>query len=338
MDSRGDTAFAWHGRELVFGYAPCVCTGFLLTALPRWTGRTPSHASEMVLVVLWLAGRFAFALPPTFAPIIAAALIGLAAVVSFHVIAAADRRNYKVIALLWLSAAGGLFATVPGLWSSPDLGLRLGIAASLGLAMTVGGRLTRSLTESLLQRRGKMAQIPPSPLIEGLAAYSAAAGLVVWVFDPTAPPMIIAGALAAVAQVLRLTQWHGWRVIDAPSIFTFHVAYSFVPLGFALFAVNAWLPGAVPEGAALHAWTAGAIGMMTLSVMASMIRRHTGRSFVTSRTGIAVLAFAILAATTRIAAPLTDAPEAWLIVAAACWVVAFVLFVFDFRMPLLTRG
>lgn len=189
-----DSLFAWHGRELVFGYAPGVCTGFLLTALPRWTKRTPGPISETVLLFLWLGARFAILFPSGFAPIVAAPLIGLAAVVSFHVIAAHDRRDFKVIALLWLSAAGGLCATLPGA-TTAQLGLRLGLAASIGLVMTIGGRVVPSVTASFLDGRGENAPVPRAPPVETLAALGAIVGLVVWVVHPTGPLMTCAFSL-----------------------------------------------------------------------------------------------------------------------------------------------
>jgi uncharacterized protein involved in response to NO len=338
MEGLAGSPFAWHGRELMFGYASGVCTGFMLTALPRWTGRTPGRISEAVLLVLWLAGRFAVALPPAFAPIIAAPLIALAAVVSYHVIAAADWRDLKVVALLWLWAVGGLVATVPAVPGAPELGLRIGIAASTGLVMIIGGRVARSLTESLLVLRGQERQLPHATAIEVLAAFGAATGLLVWLLDPSGPLMAAAGSFAAATQSLRLLQWRGWSVMNAPAIFIFHVAYAFVPLGFALFAASVWSPALMPAGAALHAWTAGAIGLMTLGVMASMIRRRFGRSFMTSRIGLAVFALAIAAASLRVATGFSGVPAHGLALAAACWVAAFALFVCDFRVPLLKRA
>lgn len=331
-----DSLFAWHGRELVFGYAPGVCTGFLLTALPRWTKRTPGPVSETVLFFLWLEARFAILLPPAGAPIIAAPLFGLAAVVSFHVIAAHDRRDFKVIALLWLSAAGGLLVALPGA-PTAQLGLNLGLAASIGLVMIIGGRVVSSVTANMLERRGEPSLIWHSAIVEIFAALGATVGLAVWVVHPTGAPMTLAGLFAAATQLGRLAQWRGWTAIRVPAVLIFHLAYAFVPTGFALFALNATLPHFVPASAALHAWTAGGMGLMTLGIMGSMIRRRTGRAFLTSGLGMCVFALAIVAAMTRIAAEFSAQAKPWLIIAAACWIVAFLLFVLDFRMPLLHR-
>ena len=34
-------ALAWHRHEMLFGFVGAVITGFLLTAIPNWTGRLP---------------------------------------------------------------------------------------------------------------------------------------------------------------------------------------------------------------------------------------------------------------------------------------------------------
>lgn len=335
----GYSPFAWHGRELVFGYASCVCTGFLLTALPRWTGRIPSLTSEAGLLGLWLVARSTVLLPPALAPIIAAPLIALATVTSFHVVAAEDWRDLKVIALLWLSAAGALVATIPAtMASAPEFGLRIGIAALIGLVMIIGGRVVRSLTESVLVLRGKTPQMTHSAKVEAFATSTAGVALLVWLIDPDRPLMTITGLLAAATQSLRLAQWRGRQVIGAPSVFILHLAYGFVPLGFALYAIHAWRPDLVPETAARHAWTVGAIGMMTLGIMGSMIRRRTNRSFVTSRVGMAVFMLATGAAIARVGAAFSSMPTRWLGAAATCWIIAFALFMFDFRVPLLKRA
>src|SRR5690348_11128892 len=57
------SALDWHVHEMLFGYVMAVVAGFLLTAIPNWTGRLPLQGGPLlVLVVIWLAGRVAVAL------------------------------------------------------------------------------------------------------------------------------------------------------------------------------------------------------------------------------------------------------------------------------------
>ena len=55
------TAFdplSWHAHEFLFGYLGAVVAGFLLTAVPNWTGRLPIVGWRLGrLAGLWLAGE-----------------------------------------------------------------------------------------------------------------------------------------------------------------------------------------------------------------------------------------------------------------------------------------
>ena len=50
----------WHVHEMVYGFAAATVAGFLLTAIPNWTGRMPLQGWPLAaLVLLWAGGRFA---------------------------------------------------------------------------------------------------------------------------------------------------------------------------------------------------------------------------------------------------------------------------------------
>jgi uncharacterized protein involved in response to NO len=45
---------------MLYGFLPGVITGFLLTAIPNWTGRLPLQGGSLAaLVAVWVAGRLA---------------------------------------------------------------------------------------------------------------------------------------------------------------------------------------------------------------------------------------------------------------------------------------
>src|SRR5678815_4383514 len=51
-------AMVWHAHEMVYGFGLAAVTGFLLTAVPNWTGRLPLAGLPLAaLAALWLAGR-----------------------------------------------------------------------------------------------------------------------------------------------------------------------------------------------------------------------------------------------------------------------------------------
>ena len=50
----------WHAHEMLFGFSSAVLAGFLLTAVPNWTGRLPVSGRPLAyLFALWVAGRLA---------------------------------------------------------------------------------------------------------------------------------------------------------------------------------------------------------------------------------------------------------------------------------------
>src|SRR5215472_5400612 len=53
----------WHIHEMLYGYVVAAAAGFLLTAIPNWTGRLPVNGWPLAsLALLWLAGRAAILL------------------------------------------------------------------------------------------------------------------------------------------------------------------------------------------------------------------------------------------------------------------------------------
>jgi NnrS protein len=85
---------------------------------------------------------------------------------------------------------------------------------------------------------------------------------------------------AAIFQVVRLVRWAGDRTVSDRLVLVLHVGDAFVPLGFVLVGLSILDPAAVPATAGIHAWTAGAIGLMTLAVMSRASLGHTGQPLV----------------------------------------------------------
>ena len=77
LPSRFDP-LSWHIHAMLFGFVPATIAGFMLTAIPNWTGRPPIHGAPLVgLAVLWLVGRIA-CLVSAFLPLWLAAAVDLA--------------------------------------------------------------------------------------------------------------------------------------------------------------------------------------------------------------------------------------------------------------------
>jgi uncharacterized protein involved in response to NO len=157
---------------------------------------------------------------------------------------------------------------------------------------------------------------------DGLALAGSGVALAGWVAVPGSRIVAVLLLVAALLQTIRLARWAGERTFADRLVLVLHVAYAFVPLGFALAGVAVLRPGLVPASAGIHAWTAGAIGLMPLAVMTRASLGHTGQALAASLGTQAIYAAAFVGALMRIAAAIT-ASMTLMDVAAVAWVAAF---------------
>jgi uncharacterized protein involved in response to NO len=334
---------AWHAHEFLFGYVAAIVGGFLLTAIPNWTGRLPVHGGALLaLFVLWAAGRVALIAVDMIGPLAAATvdslfLSALAAVVLREIIAGRNLRNVKVAALLTLLAATNVLFHVEVVTSGmANYAMRTGIAVIVSLIMLIGGRITPSFTHNWLVRQGSERLPAPSGRFDTAAFVMGGAALFLWVAMPETPITGTALVIAGLIQAVRLSRWAGTSAWREPLVLVLHIGFGFVPLGFVLVGSSVLWPATVLASAALHAWTAGAMGLMTLAVMTRASLGHTGRALTATPGTQAIYVAATLAALSRIVAPFVgDLSFAMLVLGAAAWTAAFAAFVFLYGPMLL---
>ena len=325
--------------QVVFRYLSAVITGFLFTAVPNWTGKI-SIQDWPLLVLLWLAGRLAVALstPLGWWP---AALIDLAfpaaicLVLANEIVAGRNWRNLKVLLpLTVLLLANLLFYVEVRIDGTSEVSRRLAIAAVVALIMLIGGRIIPSFTRNWLVKENPGRLSPPFGRFDWGAMSVSIAALAVWVLAPDAA---LAGWLltaATVAQLLRLARWAGDRTLRKPLVTVLHVSYLFIPAGMGLLALAALFPDAVSAVAGVHALGIGAIGGMTLSVMARATLGHSGRPLHAGPAFNVLFASLLAAACARILEALEIGDTTLLLqISALGWVVAFGGFVVLFAPP-----
>jgi uncharacterized protein involved in response to NO len=333
----------WHAHEMIYGYALASVAGFLLTAIPNWTGRLPLRGMPLAaLAFLWFAGRVAVLLSGSIgAP--AAALVDLSfpvaliAVVAREILAGRNWRNLPMVAALSLLAAGSLLVHLhaTGLAYTAELGNRLGVATLSMLIALVGGRIVPSFTRNWLARTRPRGRIPaPESRLDYAALAVTLAALAGWVAAPQglATPWLALAAGTALA--VRLSRWCGWAVLREPLLFVLHAGYAWLAFGLFLLGLNG-LTAWVPASAALHALTVGAVGTMTLAVMTRATLGHSGQPLAAGGGTIAIYLLVTLAALLRVAVPMAGTsavPLTWL--AGAAWSASFLLFVLLYRVHL----
>jgi len=337
------SALDWHVHELLYGYLAAAVAGFLLTAIPNWTGRLPVVGRPLgLLVAAWALGRVAVFVSGAIGAVAGAVLdslflVALTALTAREVWAGKNWRNLRVVGLVALMAIGNVvFHVETMLTGTAAHGTRIGIAAAVVLISMIGGRIVPSFTMNWLRPRGPGAMPVPFARFDAVAIGVSSAVLALWVVRPQGAITGAALVVAGILQAVRLQRWVGWRATGEKLVLVLHVAYFFVPLGFLL--LGAIELGVLPllPTAALHAWTIGAIGMMTLAVMTRASLGHTGRPLHATRAIRVIYAGAFLATLARIAMGMGKAEFLFLHLAAVGWLVAFAGFAVVY-FPILTR-
>ncbi|MBC7152269.1 MAG: NnrS family protein [Rhizobium sp.] len=332
----------WHAHEMLFGFAPAVVAGFLLTAVPNWTGRLPVSGRPLVMLFgLWLAGRLVLLQPDLIGVKIAAAvdslfLPALLFICAREIVAGRKWKDLKVlIVLAFLSAANICFHVTALSGEHGGLAQRLAVSAYVVLIMIIGGRIIPSFSRNWLNQHGAKRFPIAFNRFDIAAIVGGAVALGGWTLLPGSR---LTGLLALIAfglHVARLARWRGHAVFAEKLLFILHLAYGFVPLGFLAIALGT--EGYLATNSVLHVMTVGAIAAMMLAVMTRATRGHTGRVLTASRITTLSYAFILLAALFRPAADLLPDYMMELYSAAGFfWIAAFALFVFEYG-PMLAR-
>ena len=325
----------WHAHEMIYGFAVAGVAGFFLTAVPSWT-TTPARRGPalMALAAVWLLGRIAMLamawIPAWLAAILDLAFLpALAVAIAGPLWRAGAKRNLALLGVLAALWAADLVMDADFLGFADEAGpraARVGIDVLLLLITLIGGRIVPAFTTNALRAVDPAAAARSFPLLDRatiiamalLAVSEAATGL-----------GVLTGAIACAAAVLsavRLGFWRGARTLRSPILWALHLGYGWLVLGLALKGATAFLED-LPETAALHALTAGAIATMLVAVMSRAALGHTGRPIKAHGAMIAAYALVSLAAALRVAAPLFPAAfTPMLEAAAAAWTLAFALF------------
>ncbi len=282
----------WHAHEMIYGYGAAVMAGFFLTAVPNWTGAEPARAVYIAAIAgLWLAGRlalmFSSAIPPVLVMAVDVAFVPVLGIkILLNLMKRPKPQNLVFLGLLALMTIGNVLMHLGWLGAVPDgarSGARLGLLTLAALIAILGGRVTPAFTRNALLRDGREDALPvlrtrvdgAGTVLAMALALSAPLG-----FDER---LLAALALAAgIANAVRLQGWRGLSVIDQPILWSLHLGFAMLVLGYLALAAH-WLGAPIGEAAALHVIAIGSVGGMTLAVMSRAALGHTGRPLVVAR-------------------------------------------------------
>lgn len=277
---------SWHTHAMLFSYLWAVVAGFLMTAVPNWTGRFPIIGWPLLgLFALWLlgilSGLFSGVLPLALVfigdlifPVVFAVAMGR------EIVAGKNWRNLKVLALVVLLLLANLifdYEAYIGDGGFDGYGARLALASAIMLISLIGGRVVPSFTRNWLSKTGATRLPAPHSLYDQVTMVVSGIVLIAFVLWPDS---ICTGWLCLIAgllQLYRLYRWRGWQTLKEPLVWVLHLGYLFVPLGF----ITLWFSSLnlfdIARATAQHVWMVGAIGLMTLAIMSRASLGHAGR-------------------------------------------------------------
>ena len=337
-------ASLWHGHEMLFGFIAAPIAGFLLTAVPSWTGERGFAGWPLAtLSGLWVFGRLLVATAALWPLALVAAvdllfLPALAVLVLPPLLRARNRNTplLVVLAALWSTNVAFYFGLAGGDTTLARHALLIGIDIVLLLVTVIGGRIVPAFTSAALKQRGITASPRVSPLLTPLAVGAMLAVIASDLFALGSPTAGVIAFAAAAIQAVRLAQWCGWRTLRMPIVWVLHVAYLWLPLGLALKGL-ALLGGVASAAFYLHALTIGAAATMILAVMTRASLGHTGRPLIVTRPTVCAYGLLTAATAVRVFGPAsTTLPYRLdILIAASLWTAAFGLFLFVYAPILL---
>ncbi len=324
---------AWHRHEMLFGFVGAVIAGFLLTAIPNWTGRLPIAGWRLAtLVLMWIAARAAILFSGTIGGwtalfIEAAFLLTLAGSCAREVMIAKNR-NVPVVGVVILLSIAAIIDHLEalGFIATDQLGWRGGMALILILVTLIGGRIIPSFTANWLIKQGQDRLPGQATTFDHVTIAITAVALGCWALQ--IKPSLTAALLfaAGLSQVMRLARWGGHRTMAEPLVFILHLAYAWLPIGLLLLGLSI-VDLDVPATAGLHALSAGTMASMVLAVMTRATLGHTGRDLRADQGTVAIYGLVTGGAALRVAAPWLSFDYMVLIkIAGTLWGGAFLLF------------
>ncbi|MGB0910844.1 MAG: NnrS family protein [Nitrospirales bacterium] len=321
----------WHVHEMVFGFLPCVITGFLLTALPNWTDRPPLRGLPLIsLLSVWLMGRLAMAMPgiPTLAAVIldGVFLILLAGIVWREIIlgSAWDRLPMGIVISLY-AGANVFFHTLLLNKAEIDMATRMALSLIMILLALIGGRITPSFTEDFLDQEGITRQPAPFSRFDGLSIAFVGIAAIAWTIHPEATGTGSAMVAAGLINLVRLGRWQGHTTWREPLVLILHIGYGWVGMSLLILG-GAILGVGLSTENAVHALTTGAVGAMTLAVMTRASLGHTGRTKHAGPLTVLIYLFVNIGAILRVFGQSLYPSDIMLTLSAICWSGAYILF------------
>ncbi|MDV7143273.1 NnrS family protein [Tropicimonas sp. TH_r6] len=340
------TPHQWHAHEMIFGYGSTALGGFLLTAVPSWTGtQAARHIFVIVTAGIWLLGRLAIwysgALPAGLVAVLDLAFLPiLIAKIAAQLAKRPKPQNVMFVLFLSMVWVGNLLVHLEwmGLTSDTlDTGMRAGLLGLCSMIAVLGGRVTPAFTRNAMKRVELPESRWPHPT-ETLGKLGLALAIALPLTLLFGLPERAVGALAILSglvQLARLSRWRGRWTLGQPILLALHLGMAMLGTGLVLWGLAGF--GLGSEVAALHLLGIGAVGGMTLAVMSRAVLGHSGRALIAPGP-VAVAYFLVAAGAVLrwISSEMSgDLYFPLVLASGGCWILAFTLYTISV-LPIVT--
>lgn len=335
----------WHGHEMLFGFGIAIVTGFLLTAVKTWTGIAGLRGKWLGgFVLVWILGRILISFESGISYWIVAIvdvsyLLFATLAMAYPVIKVKQWRNLIFIPILLAMASLNAISHWSVITNQPILAnqsLHTTIMLFALVIAILGGRVIPAFTANGTGNVKKPIIVP----LELLTIISILT-MIVFAFigftKVNKDYLLVVATIAAIANGIRFSRWGFQYTWSIPILWSLHLSFVFIPLGFLMLALFA--AGVVDNiSAALHCFTVGAIGGMILAMISRVTLGHTGRPMKPHKLVAAAFVSLLLAALIRVIAPIWLA-EYYLIsinIAGGLWVLAYCIYLYFYAPMLVT--
>lgn len=334
----------WHGHEMIFGFATTVAFGFLLTAAQTWTGvRSITSWKLGIAITLWLVARFAFLSNSELLFVIgviseASWLFIFVSYFTYMVVKSNNRRNFIFVPVLILISILNI-ATLLSAYTD-ELSVSSHLSYSAVFLMTtmvtiVGGRVIPFFTTKALNLKPINGSVYLERSIAMMMFFSTLIFISSYLFSSSillASCLTITGCL----QIFRMKSWQTAKTFSTPLLWSLHLSYLNMGIGFILLGVS-YINPSISFSLAIHTITVGTIGTMIIAMMSRVSLGHTGRPLQINT--LVSLSFLLLLSATlfRVLLPLFGWLMQGYMFSAACWAAGFSIFIYYYA-PILMRA
>ncbi|EBA17283.1 hypothetical protein RSK20926_06092 [Roseobacter sp. SK209-2-6] len=335
----------WHVHEMLFGFGGAALGGYLLTALPSWTGGGPLiyGAPLKILMSLWGLGRLSAIFADHLWPWL---MIGTS--IGFFLFLAVLLLQPLLAARAYAKLGFAAFPLVLGflqLWllrsilsGDPWLAMEYGhlaLLCFLGLIILIGGRAVPAFTRNALALDGDDAPVRNDIAPRATAIFIWAL-LTLVTFLQWQEPQAALQLLLGLALLWSMRHWQTCRALRSMLLIGLHFAYLWLPTGLLLLGGTGLaaqfsdleMP---PLRDLLHGLSIGAMSLMIMAISGRAAARHPdGRMQATGGFCIGFAMVWLSAALRLLAGFVPDHGEGLIYLSAGAWCLGWLIFLWGF--------